>query len=194
MGDDVVQLAGDPQPFLFSAAGGLLLAGPLGEREAFLQHTEVGAVGADLLGDEQRDRDQHHVPERLQHPRLPGMQEVGEEDCTDRCDCSEQLDWAAAAERERVERDGRREHRHGAGGAVDVEQHRHQSARDDERPTWRSVACKQRPRCCKREHDGVGRALCPPCRSSPTTITAPTSTGTAASTSASWRRNTATRI
>ena len=40
----------------------------------------------------------------------------------------------------------------------------------------------------------AGCRLRPPWRTSPATITAPTSTGTAASTNASWRRNTATRI
>ena len=37
VGDDVVQFAGDPQAFLFGAAGGFLLARALGQLQPFLQ-------------------------------------------------------------------------------------------------------------------------------------------------------------
>ena len=65
VGDDVMQVTGDPQPFLFGAARGFLLARALGQLEPLLEQPQVRAVGADLLGGQQRKRNQQHVPECL---------------------------------------------------------------------------------------------------------------------------------
>ena len=82
------------------------------------------------------------------------MQEVREEHCADRGEPGEKLSLSASGERERVQRNGRREDRHGAGRAVDVEEHGHEHAGDRERPSWPAAASEQRRRGGQREHEG----------------------------------------
>lgn len=65
MGHHVVQIARDAQPLLLGAALGLLLARALGEREALPEQLEVRVTGAMHIRDQERDRDQQDVAERL---------------------------------------------------------------------------------------------------------------------------------
>jgi hypothetical protein len=115
-------------------------------------------VRADRLRRQQRDRDQQHVSKGLQDPGVAVVEQVGNQHRADRRQSRQQLRSPAARENERVQRNGRREHRHGPGGAVDVEQHRHQRAGYRQRGGGPAAPSPQRCRGGQAERNRSGPA------------------------------------
>jgi hypothetical protein len=97
--DDVVQVAGDPQPLLLGAALRLLLACALGQLEPLEQQLNVGAAIAQGLGGEHGNGDEGHMGGGLQGERagmVSGEKDVGDHHCGRRSnDGGDQMDAAA---------------------------------------------------------------------------------------------------
>ncbi len=147
--DNVVQVTGDPQPLVLSAALCLLLAGAFGLFEPLQQNPHVGAAVAQRLGGEHGNGNQRHVGGRLQRGRVgavAGEDDVGHDDRGGGRDHRGEEVNAAAGERERVERDSRRDHGERAGGAVDRKQ------AENERPG----DGKRQGRCAPAQHQDPG--------------------------------------
>jgi glyoxylase-like metal-dependent hydrolase (beta-lactamase superfamily II) len=163
VGDDVVQLACDPQPLLLGAPPPVLLATALGELEPFVQEPYVGAMVAQRLTGEDGNGDQGGMPHGLQGQRV--RPSAGEEDLGngDRDGGGEGPDGdlhAAAHQGQGVEGRGRRDDGGRAGAMIDGEEDEHEPARDRERDRRRTPAKDEHARRRQRERDrerSVGR-------------------------------------
>jgi hypothetical protein len=132
VGDHVVEVASNAQALVLGSSLGVLLAGAFRQLEPLPEQREVGVSGAVDVGDQEGDRDQEGVPERLEHRGPAAGEAVGQHDRGDGGDGGDDLRPRAPPQRDGVEGDGRRDDGGGARCGLEVQQDERRRAREGE--------------------------------------------------------------